>query len=116
MKLIYRLDICHLTEHIHQFRQIVKLCKPRPRTVTRSLRRKLNRGHGLPKNRSPCVKIRQVLFSQRFILQIALHGKKLGHAVGYRCACGKYNAMPVCQFVHISALGEHIAGFLSFTC
>ena len=46
------------------------------------------------------------------ILEIPLHGVKLGHAVGNRRAGGKDHTAPACDFIHIAALGKHIAGFL----
>ena len=114
MKLIRRLDVRHLSEHVHQLRQIVKFCKPRSGAIARSFRRKLNSRHGFPEYGSPCVEVRQVPLPQRFILQVALHGEKLDHAVGYRRTRRKNDAMPARQLVHVLTLGEHIAGFLRF--
>ena len=54
----------------------------------------------------------QTLTSQRFILQIPLHGIHLGHAVGDRRSRGKYYAAPARKFIEIAALHKEVGRFL----
>ena len=56
--------------------------------------------------------MRHAQLLQPVILEIPLHGVKLGHAVGNRRAGGKNYTAPACDFIHVPALGKHIAGFL----
>ena len=89
------LDVRCLLEHGYQLGQVVEPRKPRLCPITRTLGRQLNGGDGFAKGRRPCVEVRQVVFLQEAVLQVALHGVQLSHAIGYRSTRGKYNAAPV---------------------
>ena len=72
----------------------------------------LKRRDGFSEAAGPAVEVGHVQFLQAVILEIPLHGVKFGHGVADRGACCKDNATPAGQFIHITALGKHIAGFL----
>ena len=108
MKLIRRLDVCDLTEYVHQLRQIEELCKARPRPIARSLRSQLNRCRGFPEGGSPRIKMRHAFLLQCAVLQIALHSVQLRHTVADGRTRCKHNALTAGDFVHISAFQEHI--------
>ena len=81
IQLIGGLNIGHQLEHIHQLRQIEKTGEPRSGTIARSLRRKLNGRHRFPEGAGPAIEMREAFLFQGVVLQIPLHGIKLGHAV-----------------------------------
>ena len=54
----------------------------------------------------------QPLLAERVILEVTLHGVHLGHTVRYRCARGEYRSAAAGKLVEVSALHEHIGGFL----
>ena len=112
MELVGGLDVCHLFEQVHQLRQVEELGEAGPRPVAGPFRGKLQSGHCLPEAAGPAVKVRHAQLLQPVILEIPLHGVKLGHAVGNRRAGGKNYTAPACDFIHVPALGKHIAGFL----
>ena len=114
IELIRRFDVGAFFEHRHQLRQIEKFRESGARSITRSFRRKLDGGRGFAEGRSPAIKVRQPLFLELVVLEIALHRVQLGHGVRHRCAGGENNAFPVCDFIHVAALGKHIGGLLRF--
>ena len=114
IQLVGSFNVSNFLEHIHQFRQIKELRKPGSGTVSRTFRSQLDGSGGFPEGRRPAVKMRQILFLERIILQVSHYRIKLGHGVGYRSTCCKYYATPAGQLIHITALHEHIRRFLSF--
>ena len=78
---IRRLNVRHIFEYGHQFRQVIKLGKPCFGAIAGAFRGQLDCGDGFPVVRRPCVKVLQALFLKRRHLQIPLDGVKLHHAV-----------------------------------
>ena len=83
------------------------------RPVAGAFRCQLQCCHGLPKA-AEAQQSKWVMLSscEPVILEIPLHGVKLGHGVADRGAGGKDNAPAAGDLVHVAALGEHIAGLL----
>ena len=108
------LNVGTLLEHVHKLGQIVKFCKPRFGAVAVSLGGQLNRGNALAKRRGPRIKVQQPLLLQKPVLQIPHHDVHFSHRIGNRCACGKHDAVPAGQLVHVHALHIHVAGLLAF--
>ena len=53
----------------------------------------------------------QTIASERFILEVSLHGVHLHHTVGNWRTCGEYNALAAGYLVKVSALAEKVGGF-----
>lgn len=53
-----------------------------------------------------------VQFLQAVILEIPLHGVKLGHGIADRGAGGENNTTAAGDLIHVATLGEHITGLL----
>lgn len=70
--------------------------------------------NALAKRRGPRIKVQQPLLLQKLILQIPHHDVHFSHRIGNRCACGKHDAVPAGQLVHVHALHIHVAGLLAF--
>jgi len=74
-------DVCHLLEHRHQFGQIIEFRKACFRSVSRSFGCKLDCCDRLAEHRRPSVKVLQIVFLQRPVLQIPLDRIQLYHTV-----------------------------------
>ena len=112
MELVGGFDVRDLLKEIHQLRQVEKFAESCSCPVAGALRGQLQRGHGLAKPGRPAVKVGHAQLLQAVILEIPLHGVKLGHGVGHRRAGGKDDAPAAGDLVHVAALGEHIRRFL----
>ena len=112
VQLIRSLNIRNLPENVHQLRQIEESTESCPGAVAFSLRGKLQRGNGFTKPGGPTVEMDHAHFLQAVILQIPLHSVQLRHGIGYRCTRGENHAPASGKFIHVAALGEHIAGLL----
>ena len=73
-----------------------------------ALRSEFNRGRGFPEGGSPRIKMRHAFLLQCAVLQVALHGVQLRHAVADGRTRCKHNALAAGDFVHVSAFQEHI--------
>ena len=116
VQLVGSLDVRHFFEQVHQLWQIKELAESRSCPVSGALRCQLQSCDGLSKSGSPAVKVGHVQFLQAVILEIPLHGVKLGHGVADRGSGCKDNATVSGNLVHIAALGKHIGGFLRVRC
>ena len=116
VQLVGGLDVRHFFEQVHQFRQVEKLGESSARPIAGPFRGKLQSGHCLTKATGPAVEMGHVQFLQAVILEIPLHGVKLGHGVADRCAGGKNHATVSGDLIHIAAFGKHIGGFLCVRC
>ena len=116
VQLVGGFDVRDLLKEVHQLRQVEKLGEAGPCPVAGALRGQLQRRHGLAKAGRPAVKVGHAQLLQAVILEIPLHGVKLGHGVGNRRAGGKDDAPAAGDLVHVAALGEHIRGFLRVRC
>ena len=112
VQLVGGFDVRDLLKEIHQLRQVEELGKACACPVAGALRGQFQRRHGLTKSGRPAVKMGHAQLLQPVILEIPLHGVKLGHGVADRCAGGKDNAPAAGDLVHVAALGEHIRRFL----
>ena len=112
IELVGSLDVRCLAEMAHQLRQVGETGKPCPGAVARPLRGKLNGGGCLAKGGCPAVEVGKPLAANGVVLEIAHHGVDFRHAVGHRRTRGEHNALAACDFIHIPALHQHIAGFL----
>ena len=112
MKLIGGFNVRHLFEQVHQLREIEKLGEAGARPVAGAFRCQFQGRDGFSETAGPAVEVGHAQFLQAVILEIPLHGVKLGHGVADRGAGGKDNTPAAGDLVHVAALGEHIAGFL----
>ena len=112
MKLVRGFNVGDLFEHIHQLREIEELCKTGARTVSGTLRCKLDGRTGFTKGRCPAIEMRQPFLLKCAVLQIAHDRVQFRHGVAHRGSCCEHHAAPTCDFVHIAALAEHIRRFL----
>ena len=71
---IRRFDVRHLFEHRHQFGQVIEFRKACFRSVSCSFWCKLDCRDRLAEHRRPSVKVLQIVFLQRPVLQIPLYG------------------------------------------
>ena len=78
---IRRFDVRHLLEHRHQFGQIIEFRKACFRSVSCSFGRKFDCRDRLAEHRRPSVKVLQIVFLQRPVLQIPLDRIQLYHTV-----------------------------------
>ena len=111
---IRSLNICHLLERSHQFRQIEELCKPCFCPVAAALRGKLNSCDGFPEVTGPVIKMNQAHFLQGAVLEIPLDRIKFHHAVADGGAGGKDDAPSFGDLVQIPALHEKVGRLLRF--
>ena len=81
------LDVRNLTEHLHQFWQVVELCKPCLCSVIRPLWGEFQSRDRFSERGSPTVKMLQSVPCEGVILQVPLHGIHLDHRVTYRRSC-----------------------------
>ena len=114
IQLVRGLDVCHFLEHIHQFRKVEELGKSGSGTIAGSLRCKLNGSRCFTKGRCPGVKMGQILFLERTVLEITHDRIKLGHGVADGSTRGEDNTTTAGDLVHIAAFHKHIRRFLSF--
>ena len=108
VQLVGGFNVRDLLKEIHQLWQVEKLAESCSCPVAGSLRGQLQRRHGFAEAGGPAVKMGHVQLLQAVILEIPLHGVKLGHRVGNRRAGGKDDAPAAGDLVHVAALGEHI--------
>ena len=78
--------------HRQKFREIGELCKPRPRPVSLSARRKLHARERFAEVCRPTVEEGYTQIFQYGRLQVGLHGVHLRHTVGDRRTRRKHNA------------------------
>ena len=116
VQLVGGLDVRHFFEQVHQLRQVEKLGESSARPIAGSLRGQFQRRDGFSETAGPAVEMGHVQFLQAVILEIPLHGVKLGHGVADRGSGCKDNATVSGNLVHIAALGKHIGGFLRVRC
>ena len=112
VQLVGGLDVRHLFEQVHQLWQVEKLGESGARPIAGSLRGQFQRRDGFSETAGPAVEMGHVQFLQAVILEIPLHGVKLGHGVADRGSGGKDNATVSGNLVHIATLRKHIAGLL----
>ena len=111
---IRSLNICHLLECSHQFRQIKELGKPCFCPIAAALRRKLNGCDGFAKVAGPIIKMNQTHFLQGVVLQIPLNRIKFHHAVADGCTSSKNNTPSSSDLVQVPALHEKVGRLLRF--
>ena len=116
VQLVGGLDVRHLFEQVHQLRQVEKLGESGARPIAGSLRGQFQRRDGFSETAGPAVEMGHAQFLQAVMLEIPLHGVKLGHGVADRGSGCKDNATVSGNLVHIAALGKHIGGFLRVRC
>ena len=114
MQLVGSLNVCYSFEHRHQFGEVEKLGKSCPRPIPCTFRRKLNGGGGLAKGGRPAVEVGQLFLLEGAVLEIPHDRVQLGHGVTHGRTRSEHYAPPTGDLVQVSALAEHIAGFLGF--
>ena len=116
IQLIGGLDVRHLFEQVHQLREVEELAESRSCPIAGALRGQLQRRCRFTKARRPAVKMGHAQLLQPVILEIPLHGVKLGHGIADRGAGGENHTTVSGDLVHIATLGKHIRGFLRVRC
>ena len=81
VELVSGLDVSNFAEQIHEFRQIEKLAESRSCPVAGAFRCQLQRRNGFSEAAGPAIKMGHVQLLQPLILEIPLHGVKLGHGL-----------------------------------
>ena len=112
IKLVSGLDIRYLFEQRHKLGQVEELCKARPGTITRPLRRQLQRSNRLAEATGPAVKMAHAELLEPVVLQIPLDSIQLRHGIGDGCAGGKDNTAVMSDLIKIPGFHEHIGTFL----
>ena len=111
-ELVGGLDVGHLLEYSHEFRQIEEPGEAGARPVAGALGRKLQGRDRLAEAGGPAVEVAHAHLLEPVVLQIPLDGIQLRHGVADGRACGENHAAAARDLVQITALGEHIAGLL----
>ena len=114
VQLIRRFYISNLLEHRHKLREIEEFGEAGAGTIAGSFRGQLDGRDGFPEGTGPAIEVGHVVSPQGIILQIPLHGIKLGHGVGNGRTRGKHHTTPAGDFVHVPAFQKHIRGLLRF--
>jgi hypothetical protein len=79
---LIRLHVCRLPEDLHQLRDVDEPGKARVQAIACAVRREFHHCHWFAKRRRPAIEMMQIMVLQSLRLQIALHRKHFGHAVG----------------------------------
>ena len=114
VKHICGFNVRNLFEHRHKFGKVIEPCKPCLCSVACSFWCQLHRRNGFAKGRSPGIKVLQIIFHERVVLQISLNGVKLHHRIGDRRSGCKHRTTTARNLVKVAALHKKVAGFLRF--
>ena len=114
MKLVAGFNVRNLLEHGHQLREVEKLGEPGAGTVAGTLRGQFDGRGRLTKGGCPAVEVGQLFLLQGAVLQIPHDRVQFGHGIAHGRTRGEHHATPAGDLIQITALAEHIAGFLRF--